>query len=122
LHFAVLNFSAAGVALLGQPAVISTSRSRSQQAVFSQQPTTATAGLSISPAVTVLVEDQYGNTVTTDNSSVTISGTSLRWHVDCGGGKWVATFSAINPTLAVGNHFDCKRWFVDECDFEFIYG
>src|SRR5207244_7886682 len=36
---------------------------------FGVQPTTTTAGLAISPAVTVLVQDQFGNTVTGDSSS-----------------------------------------------------
>src|SRR5262249_49857416 len=35
--------------------------------VFGQQPTDATAGGAISPAVTVLVEDPFGNVVTIDN-------------------------------------------------------
>jgi len=37
---------------------------------FLQQPTNTTAGNLISPAVTVAVEDQYGNIVTSDNSYV----------------------------------------------------
>ena len=41
--------------------------------VFVQQPTSTTAGSTISPAVTVDVEDTYGNLVTTDTSSVTLS-------------------------------------------------
>jgi len=41
--------------------------------VYAQQPTSATAGSTISPAVTVDVEDQYGNLVTGDSSSVTLS-------------------------------------------------
>ena len=39
------------------------------QLAFEQQPTTTGAGMAISPAVTVAVEDTYGNIVTTDNSS-----------------------------------------------------
>ncbi|MEI8196523.1 MAG: hypothetical protein WCI73_11490, partial [Phycisphaerae bacterium] len=38
-----------------------------------QQPTTTIAGQSIAPAVTVNVQDQYGNLVTTDNSIVTMA-------------------------------------------------
>ena len=36
---------------------------------FVQQPTNATAGNAISPAVTVRVRDAFGNTITTDNST-----------------------------------------------------
>ncbi|MGD0461900.1 MAG: hypothetical protein ABSB74_05385 [Tepidisphaeraceae bacterium] len=39
---------------------------------FIQQPSNTTAGNIISPAVTVAVEDQFGNVVTTDNSYVTL--------------------------------------------------
>jgi hypothetical protein len=41
--------------------------------VFGQQPTNTTAGVPISPAVTVRVEDEFGNLVTTDTSTVTLS-------------------------------------------------
>src|SRR5439155_83711 len=41
--------------------------------VFGQQPTNATAGVAISPAVTVKVEDQFNNVVTTDSSTVTLT-------------------------------------------------
>ncbi|MGD0460929.1 MAG: Ig-like domain repeat protein [Tepidisphaeraceae bacterium] len=43
------------------------------QLVFHQQPTNATAGRSISPAITACVEDAGGNIVTTDSSTVTLS-------------------------------------------------
>jgi hypothetical protein len=44
--------------------------------LFVQQPTGATAGVALSPAVTVEVQDTFGNVVTTDNNSVdlTVSG------------------------------------------------
>ena len=38
---------------------------------FGQQPTTTVAGVSISPAVTVRVLDQFNNLVSTDTSSIT---------------------------------------------------
>ncbi|MEI6607411.1 MAG: hypothetical protein WCP35_19030, partial [Verrucomicrobiota bacterium] len=74
---------------------------------FGVEPTTTTAGSAISPSVTVLVQDQYGNTVTTDTSSVTIGssttaftiGSTLTVNADGG----VATFSAIQPTTAGNN-------------------
>jgi hypothetical protein len=40
---------------------------------FLQQPTNATAGATISPAVTVVVEDANGNTVPNDTSTVTLT-------------------------------------------------
>jgi hypothetical protein len=40
---------------------------------FLQQPSTATAGVTIAPAVTVAVEDASGNTVGTDTSTVTLT-------------------------------------------------
>ena len=43
------------------------------QVVFNQQPTNVTAGVAISPSITVDVEDQFGNTVTSDSSSVTLA-------------------------------------------------
>ena len=39
---------------------------------FGQQPSDSVAGANITPAVTVLVQDTYGNTVPTDNSTVTV--------------------------------------------------
>ena len=71
---------------------------------FGVEPGTTTAGHAISPSVTVIVEDQFGNTVTSDSSSVTIgSGTT-----GFAGGSTltvaavngVATFSAVDPTTA----------------------
>jgi hypothetical protein len=43
------------------------------QLVFQPVPMTGTAGIALGPSVTVAVEDQYGNVVTTDNSTVTLS-------------------------------------------------
>ncbi|MGD1277402.1 MAG: hypothetical protein ABR964_09280 [Tepidisphaeraceae bacterium] len=75
--------------------------------VYVQQPTNTAAGSSISPAVTVDVEDPYGNLVATDSSSVTLSvqsgpgslsGTLI---VAASGG--VATFSGLSSDTA-GNY------------------
>jgi hypothetical protein len=41
--------------------------------VFSQEPTTESAGLPIQPAVTVKLFDAFGNLATNDNSTVTLS-------------------------------------------------
>jgi Ca2+-binding RTX toxin-like protein len=43
------------------------------QVVFTQPPTAATAGSTVTPPVTISVEDQFGNVVTTDNSNVTLA-------------------------------------------------
>jgi len=40
---------------------------------FAQQPSDATAGVAISPALTVQVQDQFGNVATTDTSAVTLA-------------------------------------------------
>lgn len=72
---------------------------------FSQQPSTTNAGSTITPAVTVSVEDGNGNVVTTDNSTVTIaistggafSGTST---LSAAASAGVATFSNLIPTAS----------------------
>jgi len=43
------------------------------QLVVTSQPSNTTAGTAISPAVTVAVEDQYGNVMSTDSSTVTLT-------------------------------------------------
>ncbi len=71
---------------------------------FGNQPTTTVAGAAISPSVTVIVQDAYGNTVTGDTSSVTISSTNTGFavsstlSVNAIGGT--ATFSNVKPTTA----------------------
>lgn len=70
---------------------------------YQQQPTNATAGSSISPAVTVLVQDTYGNTVTTDTSSVTValnSGTgTLSGTTTVAAVSGIATFNNLSVNL-----------------------
>jgi ELWxxDGT repeat protein len=73
--------------------------------VFAQQPSTTTAGQAISPAVTVDVKDQYGNQVTADSSTVTLTlssgtfeGGSATFAAVASGG--VATFSALKIDTA----------------------
>ena len=70
---------------------------------FAQQPTNTQAGSAISPAVTVQVQDQFGNLVTTNTSNVSIaisaggalSAGSATTVAAVGG---VATFSNLVPT------------------------
>jgi len=76
------------------------------QVVFGVQPGTTTAGATISPAVTVQVEDSLGNVVTGDNSSVTVAignnagGGTLGGTVTVAAVRGVATFHdlSINTT------------------------
>ncbi|MGD0744999.1 MAG: Ig-like domain repeat protein [Verrucomicrobiota bacterium] len=70
---------------------------------FGVQPGTTTAGSAISPAVTVIVQDSYGNTVTSDGSSVTISSSTTAFTgstLSVNASSGVATFSVIKPTTA----------------------
>ncbi len=69
-----LSFSipAAGVAPVTSGSITISPASASQLA-FTQQPNDAVAGSAISPSVGVAVEDPYGNVVTSDGSTVTLS-------------------------------------------------
>ena len=49
------------------------SAASASQLAFAQQPTGATAGSTLTPAVTVAVEDRYGNGVSTDTSTVSLA-------------------------------------------------
>ncbi len=75
------------------------------QLIFRQQPSATTAGQAISPAVTVDVEDQYGNVVSGDSSTVTLTlsigtfeGGSATVAAAASGG--VATFSTLKIDMA----------------------
>ena len=73
--------------------------------VFVKQPTDAVAGVAISPAVMVKVEDQYHNVVTTDSSSVTLTLSSGTFEggastVSAVVSSGVATFSGLKIDLA----------------------
>ena len=48
------------------------SAAAASQLALVNQPSNATAGVAISPAITVAVQDMYGNTETTDSSTVTV--------------------------------------------------
>src|SRR5205823_911894 len=69
---------------------------------FMQQPTTTVAGVSISPAVTVRVLDQFNNLVPTDSSSVTVSigtnagGGTLSGTTSLAAVAGIATFSTLS--------------------------
>ena len=96
------TLTAAGTALTGDTsAVFNITVGAANKLTFSTQPTSAVAGVAISPAVTVRIEDAFGNVVTTSGATVgvafttpggaTLSGTSS---VAASGG--VATFSTLS--------------------------
>jgi hypothetical protein len=66
---------------------------------FTQQPTNANAGVAISPAVTVGVEDANGNIVTTDSSNVTLTLSSGTF----ASGSNTATVVAVNGVATFSN-------------------
>jgi hypothetical protein len=66
---------------------------------FLQQPTNATAGATISPAVTVAVEDSNGNTVTSDTSTVTLTLSSGTFS----GGSSTVSVAAVNGVATFGS-------------------
>jgi autotransporter-associated beta strand protein len=76
---------------------------------FAQGPTSAVVGASITPSITVDVEDALGNVVTSDNSDVTLSvgnnpsGGSLQGTLTVAAVNGVATFSGLDiDTLGNG--------------------
>src|SRR5262249_29021133 len=66
---------------------------------FLQQPGKPTAGATITPAVTVAVQDAGGNTVTTDTSTVTLT---LNGGTFAGGGTTVSA-AAVNGVATFSN-------------------
>src|SRR5205814_8773150 len=66
---------------------------------FTVQPTNATAGVAIAPAVQVAVEDAFGNTVTSSTASITLAiGTNP------GGGALSGTTAAPAGTGVASSH------------------
>ncbi len=84
----------------GSDTGIAVTPAAASQLTFGQQPTTTTAGQAITPAVPVDVKDQYGNLVTSDSFTVTLtlsggtfaSGSATESATASGG---VATFDAL---------------------------
>jgi hypothetical protein len=68
--------------------------------VFPQQPSNTTAGESVSPSVTVAVEDSLGNVVTTDNSDVTVA---LGTNPGSGTLSGTLTVAAVSGVATFGN-------------------
>jgi hypothetical protein len=68
------TLSAADGALTGATSSnISIGSAAASQLAYQQTPTTGTAGQALSPAITVSVDDQFGNLVTSDTSTITLS-------------------------------------------------
>src|SRR5207302_1484321 len=69
---------------------------------FAVQPSNTTAGVSISPAVQVAVQDAYGNTVTTATNNITVAigtnpgGGTLSGTVTVSATSGVASFSTLS--------------------------
>jgi len=84
----------------GDSAVFTVAPGSANKLAFGQQPGNTAPGAAISPAVTALVQDANGNTVTNDTRSVTItaSGTTLDGTLTMNAVAGVATFSNIKPT------------------------
>lgn len=76
---------------------------------FTQQPSNTTAGVAISPAVTVQIQDQFGN-LTTDTSSVTVAlgvnpgSATLTGTLTRAASGGVATFSNLSMTKAAAGY------------------
>jgi uncharacterized repeat protein (TIGR03803 family) len=74
--------------------------------VFAPQPTTGTAGTALSPAITVDLEDRFGNIITTLSSNVTLAlntfpkGGSLSGTTTVKAVKGVATFTGLSMKIA----------------------
>jgi hypothetical protein len=76
-----------------------------EQLVYVQQPTNAVAGATITPSVVVVIEDQFGNVVTSDNAAVTIAvnsgpSTALNGTLTVNAVNGVATFSNLSLNTA----------------------
>ena len=70
---------------------------------FAQQPSNASAGATITPAVTVVVQDSNGNTVTTATNPVTLvlgGGTGLAGTLTATPQNGVATFNNLSVSIA----------------------
>src|SRR5262249_30843427 len=68
------TLNAASGALTGaSSAAFTVSPAAANRLAFTAQPTSATAGVAISPAVQVTVQDAFGNTVTSSTASITVA-------------------------------------------------
>ena len=83
------------------------SAATASKVVYGQQPSNVTAGVADSPSITVEVEDQFGNLVTTDSSTVTLAVASgpgsLNGTVTVAASGGIATFGNVKLNTA-GNY------------------
>ena len=137
-HHYITVFNAGGGGLSNQDSLTVNPGSATKLA-FSQQPANAVAGVNISPAVTVRIEDTFGNLVTGDNttqvslaigtnppgngvltggSAVTVSGGTATFNslsIDkVGSGYTLAASSSPSFTVATSNTFDITAAGVSE--------
>ena len=97
-----------------------------EQLAFVQQPTATSTSSAVNPAITVSVEDQFGNTVTSDSSQVTLSvqtgpgSIGGVYTVAASGG--VATFGNVTFATPGGVYAGRQRWQPDTSDFQFLRG
>ncbi len=90
--------------LIGNYGTLTEAPGTATKLAFGVGPSTTSAGSAISPAVTGLVQDQFGNTVTGNSSTVTISSGNTAFAGDStlsvAAVNGVATFSNLKPTTA----------------------
>jgi len=86
--------------LTGASCAVTVSPAAASKLVYqSAPPSTGTAGVALSPAATVAVEDQFGNVVTGDSSTVTLTLSSGTFS---NGGK-TASLQAVNGVATFSN-------------------
>ena len=84
----------------GTSSTFNISPASASQVVFTSEPTNTVAGTSISPVVQVLVEDAFGNVVTSNTSNVTVAIGTNPGSGTLGG---TATVTAVNGVARFGN-------------------
>jgi hypothetical protein len=83
----------------GASSSITISPAQASKLIIAQQPNSATAGQSIGTVI-VEIEDQYGNIVTGNTSTVTLAGTSLTGKTSVTAVNGVAVFTGLSMTQA----------------------
>src|SRR5260370_11744043 len=81
--------------------VVTVNPSAANKLVFGQQPTSTAAGQSISPAVTVQIQDQFGN-LTSSTANVTVA---IGNNPSSGTLSGTTTVAAVNGTATLSNPF-----------------
>jgi ELWxxDGT repeat protein len=99
------SITATDGSITGSDTGIAVTAAAASKLIFAQQPSTTTAGRAISPAVTVQVQDAYGNLVTSDSSTVTLTLSSGTFAgssatVSAAASSGVASFSTLKIDIA----------------------